>query len=254
MNETGLESATILGVAVNRLSLSDLIEHICCCAATGGRCRVLYANVHVLNNAYGDPELRRILNQANVVYCDGGGVNWAARLLGLQSLRRMTAPDWIGRLCALCAEMGLEIYLLGGRPGVAARAAEILKGRFPGLRVAGSHHGYLSDPQVNEQALNEIKAAAPRILLVGMGTPIQEKWIEMHSNQLQVPVTWAVGALFDFVAGVRNRAPLWMRDHNLEWLYRFRLEPKRLWRRYLVGNPLFLIRVLGQRAGLLKLE
>jgi N-acetylglucosaminyldiphosphoundecaprenol N-acetyl-beta-D-mannosaminyltransferase len=249
-----LESINILGVTVDRLSLGELLGIVSGWAETEGRFSVMYANVHVLNNAYADVELRRILNQAKLVYCDGAGVRLGTRLLGRQLPQRMTAADWIEDLCTLCAEWGLGLYLMGGRPGVAARAAEVLGSRYPGVPIVGSHHGYVSDPAVNEQALSEINAAAPRILLVGMGTPIQERWIATNRDRLHTPVVWAVGALFDFVAGVHPRAPRWMRHYNLEWLHRLAVEPRRLWRRYLIGNPIFLLRVLGQRWGLVNVK
>jgi len=107
---------------------------------------------------------------------------------------------------------------------------------------------------MNERVLHEINASASSIVLVGMGTPIQEQWIDRYGNRLEVPVTWAVGALFDFVTEERHRAPPWMLHYGLEWLHRLAMEPARLWKRYLIGNPVFLWRVLGQRSGLVNVE
>jgi N-acetylglucosaminyldiphosphoundecaprenol N-acetyl-beta-D-mannosaminyltransferase len=208
---------------------------------------VLYANVHVLNTAWADPDLCAILNHADLVYCDGAGVALGARLLGHRLPGRTTGADWIEPLCQACAQQGLLLYFLGGQPGVAERAARRLQARHPGLRVAGAHHGYLADPQVCQAAVAAVNAARPDILLVGMGTPTQEKWIAAHRAELRVPVVWAVGALFDFVAGVQPRGPRWMLDNGLEWLYRLWSDPRRLWHRYLIGNPLFVARVLRQR-------
>jgi N-acetylglucosaminyldiphosphoundecaprenol N-acetyl-beta-D-mannosaminyltransferase len=207
----------------------------------------MYANVHVLNTAYSDPELRRTLNKAGLVYCDGAGVALGARLLGHRLPGRMTGADWIEPLCRTCAAEEIPLYFLGSRPGVAARAAGRLQERYPGLRVVGAHHGYLDNPVTCATAIGAINVAHPRILLVGMGTPMQEKWVAAHCDRLRVPVIWTVGALFDFVAGVQPRGPRWMLDHGLEWLCRLWSDPRRLWRRYLVGNPLFILRVLRQR-------
>jgi N-acetylglucosaminyldiphosphoundecaprenol N-acetyl-beta-D-mannosaminyltransferase len=248
-----LNAADVLGVRVDALPLPGLVEQTIRTAQVSERRTVLYANVHVLNTACGDPELRAILNAADLVYCDGAGVALGARLLGYRLPGRMTGADWIEPLCAACAETGTALYFLGGRPGVAARAAELLQGRYPGLCVAGSHHGYLADPAVCTDAIAAVNAASPHILLVGMGTPTQEKWIAAHRARLEVAVVWAVGALFDFVAGAQPRGPRWMLDNGLEWLYRFYSDPRRLWRRYVVGNPLFLARVLAQRFGHLSL-
>jgi N-acetylglucosaminyldiphosphoundecaprenol N-acetyl-beta-D-mannosaminyltransferase len=248
------ESVNILGVNVDYLPLTDFIEQIHVWANSKGRYTIMYANVHVLNVARADPELRGILNEADFVYCDGSGVKLGIRMLGEHLPERMTGADWIQDLCESSAEKETRLYFLGSNEGVAAHATEIMKSRCHGLRVVGSHHGYLQDPRVNEEALAAINSASPQILLVGMGTPIQEKWVAANRDRLEVPVVWVIGALLDFVAGLHPRAPRWMRERHLEWLFRLYEEPRRLWRRYLVGNPMFLLRVLAQRWGLLRVE
>jgi len=266
------EAVEILGVGVHRLSVGDLIREATQRARSGARSSIFYANVHVLNTAHRDPELRAILNGADLVYCDGAGVALGARLLGHRLPGRMTGADWIEPLCETCAAGGVTLYFLGGQPGVAARAAQLLRARHPGLCIVGAHHGYLHPPPPlvvpspkvgggsgrgrrgeggrgggGTAAIAAVNTARPHVLLVGMGTPTQEKWIAAHRAELRVPVVWAVGALFDFVAGVQPRGPRWMLDHGLEWLWRLFSDPARLWRRYLLGNPLFILRVLRQR-------
>jgi N-acetylglucosaminyldiphosphoundecaprenol N-acetyl-beta-D-mannosaminyltransferase len=248
-------SINLLGVQVDQLSLRDLLQRIISFVVSDAQHRVLYANVHVLNAAYQDRELKHVLNQADLVYCDGAGVKWGARLLGEELPERMTGADWIYDLCATCQERGFSLYFLGGEPGVAARAAEILQARYRGLKIAGTHHGhYGHDGPENDDIVAEINDLRPDILLVGFGTPLQEKWIHRNSSRLGAPVVWAVGALVDFVAGKIPRAPRWMLDHGLEWLYRLWVEPRRLWQRYVLGNPLFIWRVIRQRLGLLRLS
>lgn len=244
----------VLGVKVDYLPLTDFLDQIHIWARSHDRYSIMYANVHVLNVAARDRELREILNRADFVYCDGSGVKLGIRLLGRHLPERMTGADWIHDLCESSAERGTRLYFLGSQEGVAARASEIMQSRCHGLQVVGSHHGYLKDPRVNDQAIAAINAAAPQILLVGMGTPIQEKWVEANRDKLEVPVVWVIGALFDFVAGLHPRAPRWMRERNLEWLFRFYEEPRRLWKRYLVGNPMFLLKVLAQRWGFSRIE
>ena len=248
-NLAGISTATVLGVRVDGVSLQRLIHQVESFATSGRRHSVMYANVHVLNTAYRDADLRRILNQADLVYCDGAGVRLGARLLGHHLPPRMTGADWIKPLCAACAAEEITLYFLGSRPGVAARAAESLRASYSWLHVAGTYHGYLADPAICAAAIAAVNAARPRILLVGMGTPLQEKWVAAHRHELQAPVVWAVGALFDFVAGVQPRGPRWMLDNGLEWLYRLLSDPRRLWQRYAVGNPLFMLRVLRQKTG-----
>jgi N-acetylglucosaminyldiphosphoundecaprenol N-acetyl-beta-D-mannosaminyltransferase len=215
----------------------------------------MYANVHVLNTACRDPELRLVLNQADLVYCDGSGVVLGARILGRHLPGRMTGADWIHDLCATCQKRGLSLYFLGGEPGIADRAATKLVEQYPSLKIVGTHHGHYDHQGLeNEDVLATIDVLRPDIVLVGFGTPLQEKWIGCNSGRLETPVVWAVGALVDFVAGKTPRGPRWMLEHGLEWLYRLWVEPRRLWRRYVLGNPLFIWRVLKERVGLLRLE
>jgi N-acetylglucosaminyldiphosphoundecaprenol N-acetyl-beta-D-mannosaminyltransferase len=135
---------------------------------------------------------------------------------------------------------GLKVFLLGGEEGVAADAALALRTRYPGLEIVGTSSGFGAAPD----AVLHINAARPDILLVGMGTPRQETWIAAHRDQLDVPVVWAVGALFEFVTGRIPRGPHWMTNHGLEWMCRLAAEPRKLWRRYLIGNPWFFCRVI----------
>ena len=240
-------SVNVLGIKVSSHNVTSLIDRVMQLVVQNDWHSVMYANVHTLNSAYFDPDLRGIMRAADIVYCDGAGVVLGARLLGQRLSVRMTGADWIEHLCSSCVESGTTLYFLGGQIGVAVGSVKQLQTRHPGLRVVGAHHGYLGDPAVCAAAVKAINDACPDILLVGMGTPIQEKWIAVHRTKIDVPVVWAVGALFDFVANVQPRGPRWMLDSGLEWLYRLFRDPRRLWRRYLVGNPLFILRVLKQR-------
>jgi N-acetylglucosaminyldiphosphoundecaprenol N-acetyl-beta-D-mannosaminyltransferase len=136
---------------------------------------------------------------------------------------------------------------LGGPPGVAEVAAERLCERHPGLQIA-AHHGYFLDSAQDEQAaIEKIRVFAPGLLLVGMGMPRQECWATARRAQLEVPVVMTVGALFEYLAGTVARGPRWLTDHGFEWLCRVWYEPRRLWRRYLIGNPAFLMLIVRQR-------
>ena len=211
---------------------------------------VLNVNAHCLNLVYRDAALRAYLNRADVVFCDGFGVRLAARLLGWRIPARITYADWTWRLAALAAEEDLSLYFLGARPGVARRAADRLMVSYPGLTVSGAHHGFF-DHQAgapeNEAVIREINAAAPDILIVGFGMPLQERWLMQNRRRLNAKVALTGGAAFDYVAGNLRRGPRLLTDNGFEWLARLLIEPRRLWRRYLIGNPLFLARVLRQR-------
>ena len=174
----------------------------------------------------------------------------AAKALEVDIPHRMTGADWIWDLAALCERNGQSVYLLGSEPGVADAAARRLRRRHPRLRVAGHHHGYFEPGSPHdERVVEDINSRRPDIVLVGMGTPKQELWVQHNAARLDADVVWTVGALFDFVSGRVPRAPAWLADNGLEWIFRLAIEPQRMWRRYLLGNPVFLSRVLSQARG-----
>jgi N-acetylglucosaminyldiphosphoundecaprenol N-acetyl-beta-D-mannosaminyltransferase len=216
------------------------MEYAVASVQSGGKKTILYVNVHCMNVRNRDPAYAEILERADLVYCDGTGVRLGAHLVGLHIPERMTGADLIDPLCAQAVRHGLTLFLLGGAPGSARAAAQLLRSRHRGLQIVGTSHGYDVGPEITA-AINQ---ARPDILLVGMGTPKQEKWIDRHRSELHVPVVWAVGALFDFVSGRIPRGPGWMTHHGLEWLCRLMVEPRKLWRRYLIGNPQFLWRIM----------
>ncbi len=211
---------------------------------------MLNVNAHCLNLCYGDPALRGLFHRADVVFCDGAGVVLAARILGRRLPPRITYADWIEDLAALAAAENYSLFFLGARPGVAAEAAENLRRRHPALKVVGVRDGDFDaetgGPE-NEAILAEIRSANPDILLVGLGMPLQERWLMANLHRLDVGVALTGGAVFDYASGRLRRGPRLLTDNGLEWLARLLVEPHRLWRRYLLGNPLFLARVLRQR-------
>jgi N-acetylglucosaminyldiphosphoundecaprenol N-acetyl-beta-D-mannosaminyltransferase len=236
-------------VGVDPLTVGELhaeIEHL---VRGGERGLVLNVNAHCLNLCYEDPELRDFMNGARVVFCDGAGVMLAARVLGRRIPERITYADWIWQLADLAATRGFSLYLLGARPGVAQEAARRLGERYPDLRVAGARHGYFDHGAGSAAVVQEINAAAPDILLVGLGMPLQERWLMENWQRLDVRVALTGGAVYDYASGRLRRGPRLLRDNGFEWLARLLVEPRHLWRRYLIGNPLFLLRVLRQRLG-----
>jgi N-acetylglucosaminyldiphosphoundecaprenol N-acetyl-beta-D-mannosaminyltransferase len=206
--------------------------------------KVMYVNAHVLNLSREYPQLRAALEAADLVYCDGYGVRLAAKALDVEIPHRMTGADWIWDLATLCESSNHSLYLLGSEPGFAQEAAERLRQRFPRLTVTGAHHGYFEPGSPHaDRVVEDINAKRPDIVLVGMGTPRQELWAEQNAAKLDCDVVWTVGALFDYVSGRVPRAPHWLADNGLEWIFRLAIEPQRMWRRYLLGNPVFLSRV-----------
>ena len=238
----------IFDIGIQTAPPAELLRRILGLVEEGGRHRVSYVNAHVLNQSLANPELRRALQRSDLVYCDGYGVRLAARLIGLPVPHRMTGADWIWGVAALCQERGRSIYLLGSDPGSSTDAAAALQRWYPRLRVLGTHHGYFDPGSAHsERVLEHIAELNPDIVLVGMGTPQQELWVDHNLDRLEAPVVWTVGALFDYLSGRTPRAPHWLADHGFEWVFRLAIEPRRMWRRYLLGNPTFLYRVYEAR-------
>ncbi|MGF1470161.1 MAG: WecB/TagA/CpsF family glycosyltransferase [Rubrobacteraceae bacterium] len=246
------ERIRVLGVGVDPVTVGGLHAEIRDYIRQAGHALVLNANVHCLNLAYKDRGLRNLLNGAEVVFCDGAGVMLAARILGRRIPERITYADWMWKLAAFAASEGFSFYFLGGRPGVARKAGERLEERYPDLRIEGTHHGYFDQsagsPE-NEAVVGKINAASPDILVLGFGMPLQERWLMQNWSRIDVRVALTGGAVFDYVSGELRRGPRILTDNGFEWLARLLVEPGRLWRRYVVGNPLFLLRVLRQRLG-----
>ncbi len=237
---------TVFGVKIKVLSSQAALEEIQELLAKGDAHSLFFVNAHTLNLAYEDPEYRDVLNSAELVLNDGIGVDIAARLFGVRFPENLVGTDFIPKLCTLAQDLSLSLYLLGSRPGVAEMAATRLQASFPGLEMVGTHHGYFGQEEVY-RVIRAIQQASPDILLVGFGNPLQEKWIVRHQGELGVPLCVGVGAFIDFAAGRVRRAPHWARRARMEWLLRLILEPRRLWRRYVLGNLKFLWRVFRAR-------
>lgn len=196
---------------------------------------------HVVTLQY-DERFRAIYERAFLVVPDGVPLLWAAKMLGQRLGGRVNGTDLLETLCAVAARERLRVFFLGGRVGAAAGAAAVLRRRYPDLDVCGTYCpslGFERDPVERAKIVATINAAHPDLLFVGLGAPKQEYWIDDNAGRLNVGVALGIGVSFEFVAGLVARAPRWMQTYGLEWLFRLVSEPKRLWRRYLVGNVLF---------------
>ncbi len=237
-SEAAAPVVDLLGLPVWALDVAGLIQLLVDRAALGVATHVGYVNAHTCNLARGDRAFRRALLESDVLYADGMSVVWASRLLGSPLPERLSSADYVDAFAIACAARGVSIYLLGGEPGVAQRAADRLKQAVPGLSVVGSDHGYF-EAAAGASVIDRINRAQPDLLMLGMGSPRQEFWSLRHRADLDVPVIWSVGALFDYLADVESRAPQWMCRHGLEWAYRLAVDPFGKARRYLLGNPRF---------------
>jgi N-acetylglucosaminyldiphosphoundecaprenol N-acetyl-beta-D-mannosaminyltransferase len=240
----------ILGVAVHPLRVSELHGIIEECIRERRKELVLNVNTNCINLAWKNTWMRKFLNSAKVVFCDGVGVMLGARIFGHHIPQRITYADWTWQLAEFAEPHAFTFFFLGARPGVAEKAAARLKERFPNLQIVGMHHGYFDKAPYsaeNEAVIQRINAAKPNILIVGFGMPLQERWLMENWDRIEANIALTGGAVFDYVSGELRRPPRWMNEHNLEWLGRLIIEPRRLWWRYLIGNPLFLWRVLKER-------
>jgi N-acetylglucosaminyldiphosphoundecaprenol N-acetyl-beta-D-mannosaminyltransferase len=208
---------------------------------------IFFTNAHTLNLAHDDPAFRRTLNAADYVFGDGTGVRWAARLQGVRVADNLVGTDFVPTMFETTAGRGYSYFLLGSDTDTIATAASYARERFPGWASAGHHHGYLADEPTANAAIDQINVAAPDVLLVGMGNPLQEEWILAHRHRLRAPVCMGIGGLFDYWADNVTRAPLWLRKAGHEWLWRLYQQPRLKAKRYLIGNPLFLARILRER-------
>ena len=232
----------IRGLRLLNLALDDAVTAIESAVLAGTPTRVAFVNADCVNIAARDTTYRDRLAAMDWVLVDGIGMRIAGRMLKQPVRDNVNGTDLFPRLCAALAVHGRSIYLLGGRPGVAEAAASWAKKHHPALRIAGSHDGYFTANQT-DQVIQDIRRSQADVLLVAMGVPLQEAWIDRHATSAGATVTIGVGGLFDYYSGRIPRAPAWMRRCGLEWVFRLIQEPGRLWRRYLVGNLVFLARI-----------
>jgi len=179
------------------------------------------------------------------VFNDGTGVRWAARMKGVRLRDNLCGTDLAPLL--LSSTPGRRYFLLGADEATIRRAAAWAEMRFPNWALAGCHHGYVTEPEATDRIIDEINTARPDVLLVGMGNPLQERWLDANRPRLRVPVGIGVGGLFDFWAETVRRAPAWIRRIGYEWVWRLLQQPRDKARRYLLGNPAFLLRAVRDR-------
>ena len=248
-----VEKVNVLGVGISVLDQDRAREFLFDVVRNGRRGYVTITNVHSVSEAQRDPELRRIFNEALLSTPDGMPMVWMGRLQGQPSIRRVYGPDLVLNLCEHSRAAGFSHFFCGGKPGVAEDLAEALQERFPGLRVAGTFcppFGPLNSEQRAALA-NKVRETHPDFFWVGISTPKQERFMAEYMSILpEAKIFIGVGAAFDFLSGGVRQAPRWMMRIGLEWLFRLFQEPTRLWRRYLIYNPLFIWRAAAQLLGL----
>lgn len=236
----------ILGVGVSAIDMDTAVGEILRWVDEGERHYVCVTGVHGVMESFADAELRAIHNRSGLTTPDGMPTVWASHRAGFRHVTRVYGPDLMLALSAVSPARGLRHYFYGGAPGVAEELRDRLVARFPGLEVVGTQSPPFRPmtPDEDEEAVARINAARPDVVWVGLSTPKQERWMASHVGRVEAAALIGVGAAFDIHAGRLRQAPLWMQRNGLEWLYRLRREPRRLWRRYLVNNPRFVAALL----------
>lgn len=248
-----VEQFKVLGVNINVLDQERTRELLFEAVREGRRGYVTITNVYSVSEALRDPELKRVFNEALLSTPDGMPMVWMGRLLGHPSIRRVYGPDLVLNLCDHGRAFGFSHFFFGGNPGVAEDFAASLEKRFPGLKVAGTFcPPFRALNEVERSELQKrVRESQPDFLWVGMSTVKQERFMAEYMSILpEAKIFLGVGAAFDFLSGRVKQAPRWMMRLGLEWLFRLFQEPRRLWRRYLIYNPLFVVRATGQLLGL----
>ena len=243
------ERVDVLGLGIDNMSLDEALERIVALIEARSPCFGVTPNVDHTNHHRRHEKYRRLLGEAALVMPDGVPLLWAACLLGGRLKGRVNGTDLFVQMAKRCAQKGFKMFLLGAMPQALGACVSKLAVENPGLRIAGSYSppvGFTRDENENRKMIEMIRHAAPDILFLGLPGPMGEYWIYDHYRETGVPFSINVGASFDFVGGVTRRAPPFMRKHGLEWLFRLVTQPRKLWKRYLIGNTIFLGRVFAQ--------
>jgi N-acetylglucosaminyldiphosphoundecaprenol N-acetyl-beta-D-mannosaminyltransferase len=243
--------AGVMGVPLDACSAEQLVATVERWVDDGDRQFAVGVNAHLVNLANRDPELAALLQHSGLNYADGQSVVWAARMLHHEVPARVPTTEMIYPIAEMLARRRFPVFLLGGRPEVVDAAARRLRRDYPGLQIAGVQHGYF-DAGDEQRVLQRVNDSRARVLLVGLGNPRQEKWVWEHLSELRPNAILTCGGLYDWVSGRKRRAPAWLYRIGLEWLWRLLIEPRRLFARYVVGNPRFclgLVRAVWKQRG-----
>jgi N-acetylglucosaminyldiphosphoundecaprenol N-acetyl-beta-D-mannosaminyltransferase len=242
-----IKRVPIISTFVHHTSYQDACDRIAYWAKNQTSCYIVAANVHVVMMGYWHRGYREILNNAALVTPDGMPLVWAMRLLGIKNQTRVYGPDLMLAWCDRAVQMGIPIYLYGGKPSTLEKLVVNLQQQFPHLIIAGTHSPPFRPLTIAEAAadIQRIHDSGAKVVFVGLGCPKQEQWMAKQQGKLQA-VMIGVGAAFSFHSGEVSQAPRWMMNLGCEWLYRFAQEPKRLWQRYLINNPSFILLLIRQ--------
>ncbi len=229
----------ILNTYIDALTMEETISEVEKIIARGVPTQHVVINANKVNLMNEDPELKRIVNECPLINADGISILWAAKVLGLPIKERVTGIDLFLNLVKVASEKGYKIYLFGAKEEVVRKVKKVFEEEYPTLQIVGYRNGYFTEEDEPEIVKNMAESGAD-MMFVAFSSPKKEYWINKYINQLNIPFVMGVGGSFDVVAGVTERAPKWVQIRGFEWLYRLVQEPRRMWRRYVIGNAQFI--------------
>jgi exopolysaccharide biosynthesis WecB/TagA/CpsF family protein len=246
--EQSARKIRLFGLAIDNTMLGNAARDLMRAASDGRRTRVVFVNAHVVNETQKSAAYHATVASADRIYADGSGMAIAARICEQPLVDNVNGTDLFALLCREAVAQSQTIFLLGGKPGVAAAAAQTITDFGMGAAIAGTHHGYFAPGSADEdQVIAQINASGAGLVLVGFGVPLQDEWVQRHAGRIDAPVIAGVGGLFDFFSGAVSRSPKFMRSIGMEWVWRLALEPRRMAGRYLIGNVVFLAHAVKHR-------
>lgn len=228
----------ILNTYVNALTMKESLECVEKIIAEGVPTQHVVVNASKINLMNDDATLAEIVNGCPLINADGSSIVWAAKKLGVPLEERVTGCDMFQELVALAAKKGYSIYLFGAKEEVVLEVKRIFETKYPNLKIAGYRNGYFTEED-EPQIVADMLASKADMMFVAFSSPKKEYWVHKYLTEIGIPFVMGVGGSFDIVAGKTVRAPLWMQRAGLEWLYRFAQEPRRMWKRYIIGNARF---------------
>ena len=233
----------LFGVQIDPFSMEETLKHVNEIIENCIITQHVVVNVAKLIMMQRDKNLKEVVNSCDVINADGKGIVWGARLLGLNIPERVAGIDLMLNVIKLADKKKYKVYFLGAKYFIINKAIEQIKSQYPNLQIVGYRDGYFSESE-EEKVTKGIKDSEADILFVGMSSPRKELFLKKYINYMQIPFVMGVGGSFDVIAGYIKRAPIWMQKIGSEWLYRLVSEPKRMWKRYLITNTLFLWMIL----------
>ena len=243
------KKVNILGLAIDNLSMQETIDKIGFLIEKNRSSLIFTPNVQRLIYGIKNKQTEEIYKKADMLIPDGMPLIWASKLLGVPLKEKVSGSDLLPLFCQSASKSGYTMYFLGADPGVAEDAKNILTDKNPGLQIVGTYsppYGFEKEDKEINKIIEMIKEKKPHVLFVGLGFPKEESFLWKYRDEFHVPVSIGIGATFDFITGKQKRAPKWMQNYGLEWFYRLCHDPRRLWKRYLIGNTLFIFLIFKE--------